>query len=395
MATSAGRRLFLMLGCLVGMLTVTVIINWVVNPYGVWPTTVVSRAYRLTGAGADELGERLTTPYRLRVEQPVTVLVGSSRVLKGMVVDQAGHEAFFNAGLSGATLTEVAGVLRLATVNPHLQHVIWGVEFYAFDEKYVPFDPQTRRRLEADERRALTMRITETLFNLNALRDSRRVLWKAARLQKSGSLTDPVPWTEDLIKARFARVSQRGLIETNEATIRNQLRNWIVSYVDYRPSPRQFSLFQETVADLRGTGRDVILFVPPLSDCEMEALDQSGGWDAFQRWKRDLLKVGPYWDYSGYGKLDLFPELFTDVPHFKPAVGQVILRRALGLDCAGCGEKAQIVLDAGVWVDATTIDAYLVRQEAARAEVRPRNTRCTGVIERMLAARAATISRSP
>jgi hypothetical protein len=384
-----------MLACLAGVLTVTVTTNWVVNPYGVWPTTVVPRAYRLTGAGADELGERLTTPYRLRVEQPVTLLVGSSRVLKGMVVDQSGHEAFLNAGLSGATLTELAGVLRLATVNPHLQHVIWGVEFYAFDEKYVPYDPQTRRRLEANARRALTMRITETLFNMEAFRDSRRVLWKAARRQKPGSLTDPVPWTEDLIKERFARVSQQGLIETNEATIRRQLSNWIVSYVDYRPSPRQFSLFQETVVDLRGTGRDVILFVPPLSDCELETIDQSGGWDAFQRWKRDLLKVGPYWDYSGYGKLDLLPQLFTDVPHFKPAVGQVILRRALGLDCAGCGEKAKIIWDAGVWVDPTTVDAYLAGQEAARAAVRPRNTRCTQVVERMLAARAASTSGSP
>src|SRR5262249_17242882 len=120
-----------------------------------------------------------------------------------------------------------------------------------------------------------------------------------------------------------------------------------------------------------------------------------GEWDSFQQWKRALLSVGPYRDYSGYGKLDLFPELFTDVPHFKPVVGQVILRRALGLDCTGCGEKAQIIWNAGTWVDATTVDAYLAQQEAARAAIRPRNTRCTKVVQQMLAARANSLARSP
>jgi hypothetical protein len=57
--------------------------------------------------------------------------------------------------------------------NPRLRRVIWGVDFYAFDEKFVGFHPQeTRGRLEGDARHVMAMRITETLLSIQALRDS-------------------------------------------------------------------------------------------------------------------------------------------------------------------------------------------------------------------------------
>jgi hypothetical protein len=394
MERSPGRRLQLMLVCLAGLLGTVVATNWIVNPYGVWPTTVVPRAYRLTDAAVPHIGEHLSTPYRIRVERPSTVLIGSSRILWGMTVEQSGRDTFLNASLSGSTLAELAGVLRLATTNPRLRRVIWGVEFYAFDEKFAGVrHAPTLTRLEASEKQALVLKVKETLFNMQAFRDSRRVLMRAARGRKPESLTDPVPWTEDLIRERLAAVSGRGLAQRKESRIKDQLKDWINSYEDSRLSRSQVALFQEIVESLRRAGLEAILFVPPMSDCELEAIDQLGAWDALQQWKRLLLDAGPYWDFSGYGKLDVTPELFIDVPHFKQVVGQIILRRVLGMGCAGCGERAQTIWDAGVWVDTTTVDAYLASQEAARAATRPLNTGCAKILERMLAARATSPPR--
>src|SRR5262249_16650578 len=151
------------------------------------------------------------------------------------------------------------------------------------------------------------------------------------------------------------------------ALLTAELVNWIVSYDDYRLSTSQLALFQQTVEGLRQAGLEVILFLPPLSRCELESIDQSEAWATFQRWKRELLRSGPYLDLSGYGKLDREPELFVDVPHFKPAVGQVMLRQLLGMDCDECGDIARIVREAGVWVDAGSVDAYLAQQEAMRS----------------------------
>jgi hypothetical protein len=70
-----------------------------------------------------------------------------------------------------------------------------------------------------------------------------------------------------------------------------------------------------------------------------------------------------FWGFSGYGKLEGMESLFLDVPHVWPAVGHVMLREFLGQGCGQCGEVARLVREAGVWVDAATIDAYLARQE--------------------------------
>ena len=84
-----------------------------------------------------------------------------------------------------------------------------------------------------------------------------------------------------------------------------------------------------------------------------------------------------------------------DVPHFKPAVGQVILRTLLGMDCDDCGDTAQIVLDAGVRVDAASVELYLARQEGARTAARHVDDRCVRIVEDMLRDRAVSVSGPP
>jgi hypothetical protein len=383
MRTPAGR-LALMLVSLVVVLAAVGAVNWAINPYGAWRTTFINPAYRLTEGAADETTERVSTAYRIRVEQPRTLLVGSSRVLNGMPIDPGGHDGFFNASLSGASLQELAAVLRLGMANRRLRRVIWGVDFYAFDERFVGFrHPETRQRLEGDARQLAILRITETLLSMRALRDSSRVLLSAMSRRPRRPLPVSVPWPEHLIKDGLEK-DGRGLARADDASIRAQLENWVVSYVDYRLARPQLDLFRKTVDEIRRAELELIVFVPPLSHCELEVIDQAGAWEIFQQWKRELLVAGPYWDFSGYGKLDRTPGFFIDVPHFKPAVGQVILRGFLGTDCRECGVGARAIRDAGVWVDATTVDAYLARQDAMRLASRGWPHSCAKVVEAML-----------
>ena len=288
------------------------------------------------------------------------------------------------------SLAEIAAILRLATSNPDLKRVIWGVDFYAFDERFAGFrHPETRVRLEGGERQVMALRISETLLSMRALEDSRRALMRARGGRKRGPLAAPVPWPEEVIRARLDDPGRPGLDRADETLLALQLTNWLANYSGYRPSDAQGFLYGATVASLRAEGIDVITFVPPLSRCELEVIEQTGNWPTLQRWKRALLSAGPYWDFSGYGKLDRDDALFLDAAHFWPAVGHVMLRRFLGEDCRGCGRAARAVLDAGVRVDAATVDAYLARQEAVRTASRQGSDRCVEVVAKMRRARAS------
>jgi hypothetical protein len=380
------RRLRLMLLCLAGFLAAVAAVNWIVNPYGAWRSRAIDPAYRFSETTRNEAGERVTTAYRIRAEQPTNLLVGSSRVVVGMYIERGARDGVFNASMSGASLAEIAAVLRLATANPRLKRVIWGVDFYAFDERFVGFrHPETRVRLEGGEREVMVMRIKETLLSAQALDDSRKVLLRAARGgSKPGPFAAPVPWPEEVIRARLVDPGRPGLAQADDASRKTQLVNWVGNYSGYRPSEPLGYLFRDAIGGVRAAGLDVVLFVPPLSRCELEAIDQTGSWGAFQAWKRQLLEAGPYWDFSGYGKLDRMESLFLDVAHFWPAVGHVMLREFLGQGCRNCGAVADIVRDTGVWVEAATIDAHLARQETARRAERSRDDRCTRMVGEML-----------
>ena len=113
--------------------------------------------------------------------------MGSSRVVVGMYIEQGMEDGVFNASMSGASLAEIAAILRLATANPDLKRVIWGVDFYAFDERFAGFrHPETRLRLEGGERQVMALRISETLLSMRALEDSRRALMRAMGGRKKG-----------------------------------------------------------------------------------------------------------------------------------------------------------------------------------------------------------------
>jgi hypothetical protein len=258
--------------------------------------------------------------------------------------------------------------------------VIWGVDFYAFDERFVGFrHPETRVGLEGDERQMMAMLIKETLLSLQAFDDRRKVIRRAARGHTPGLYAVPMPWPEETIRARLADPGRPGLAQTDDASLRAQLVNWVGNYSEYRPSAAPGDYFCRTVAGVRVAGST------SSCSCRCSAAASSRSWTrraagaAFQTWKRQILDAGPYWDFSGFGKLDAMESLFLEAAHFWPAVGHTMLRQFLGLGCGPCGATAETIRAAGVGMDRSTVDAHLGRQETARTAVQRQGNRCARV----------------
>jgi hypothetical protein len=381
-ARDSGRRLLWMVVSLAAFFAVVAAVNFAVNPYGAWRTALIEPGYRedklpIRKDAGEEGAQRVATAYRLQVSQPTTVLVGSSRIRSGMRMYQAEAAEVFNAAVSGAALGEIAAILDIALENPLLKRVIWGVDFFAFDESFPLFRfNETLSRLSRDDSGALrraALRVGDTLLSLQALEDS----WKTLRRKLRGEidLTNRYSgtWPAETIAQSlhtgppYKDPSLMRLLARHREQTREQMADWTTTYAKFRLSPAAVSQFRQTVAEVRARGVEVILLVPPMSECDTETIDASGRWGTFQEWKRLLLDAGgPYWDFSGYTEVSGVYPLFSDVLHFRPAVGHVILRSFLGAGCAGCGEQARAILESGTWVDSTTIDAHLAKQSAER-----------------------------
>jgi hypothetical protein len=376
------RQLVLMLTCLVAFLAAVALVNLIANPYGAWPVTAVDRIYVRTGPGI----ERCSTPYRVRHEEPELLLVGTSRILYGMAIEQGSRDGVLNAALSGASLEETAAIIDLALHNPRLRRIVWGVDFTTFGDHYRGIrDPPTGERLAGNA----LLRAQETLLSADALQASGDLLRRAVsgrrRLPPQDTL--PVPWPPDAVSAAFAAIGAAPTDVVSAAVRDQHLRGWFDGYAAHRRSDAQWEIFARTVSRVRAAGVELTLLVPPMSGWELEAIRQAGAWPAFQTWKRELARFGPYWDFAGYNPVASHDEFYT-FPffcHFKPVVGHTVLRRVLGQPCSGCGTLADAVLDSGVWVDDASVESHLADADAARLQIVQTRPPYVEAVERVIA----------
>jgi hypothetical protein len=358
------RRLRMMLIALAALTGALVLFNFAANPLGAWRHRLVSQLYYRERAGHDHI----IAPYMLQSTEPETVLVGTSRVLLGMPIEQGYKDGILNAAMAAAHAQEISRVINDALRNPHLKRIIWGVEFFSFDAR-LACDPDTCGRLDG----SLRLLILDNLLSAQALDFSYHLLRRAFRgpSHLNRAVRQPIPWPQEYICERFAN-QRGGLVASGEQGALRQILLEMPVYRDTVCCSEVMAKFVKTVAKIRSHGVELIVFLPPLTEYELESIRQNGLWPAFQQWKRDLTKVLPYyWDFSGYTELARSDAMYLDVLHAKPEVGMTILRRLLGLPDSGCPQMG-VVVDAGLRVDRNNIDQMLAlqeeREEAANAE---------------------------
>ncbi len=386
----SNRRLLHMVLGLVFFLAMVAGVNLVADPYGAWQVTLVDRVYMKDKVEMT----RVITPYRLRTKQPITLLIGASRVFLGMPIEQGYRDGVLNAGLMGGSLDEIAAIVHVAIRQPKLQRLVWGVEFFTFDETWAGIrDPQMPRRLEGDTQ----LRLLETLLTMEVLDESRKLFLRAigGRQRLPATRSVPVPWPEDIIREGLEEARQQFRSDSAQTMPEHAIAQWMDIYSNYRLSARQIAVFTKTLAEIRRAGIDAIVFVPALREYELEVIRQTGHWAVFQEWKRHMVAAGPYWDFSGYNELAAADYLYGDVAHFIPAAGNTILRLMLGKGCAACGELAQPILKAGVRVDAGTLDDHLAKEDARRIARTQRETRFSKAVEELFRRNAIPVAGRP
>jgi len=240
-----------------------------------------------------------------------------------------------------------------------LKRIIWAVDFFTFDKR-LGCDPDTCARLDG----SLRLLIVDNLLSSEALDSSFSLLKRAIAGPKilSGKALAPVPWSEDFICRRFQTQAAIGLVNVGENGSLRQILSESPLYRNMTCCDEGMALFRGTVDEIKRAGVQLILFLPPMTQYELEEIRQNGLWPRFQQFKRDLTLLAPYWDFTGYNELARTDTMFLDVVHMKPEAGMTILRMLLHLPDSQCRDTG-IVRDSGLWVDTHDIDQVLTLQD--------------------------------
>jgi hypothetical protein len=375
------RRIRLMLALTGALIAVGIGLTWLLNPLGATRSRFIDPIFRKIKV------ERVTTPYLLRIAQPQIVLLGSSRVRMGMRIEQGERDGIMNAAINGATLKQISQIVKVALRNPRLRRIIWGVDFFAFSGRWDSEDPSFNARMENSPE----ARLEDTLLSLDALGDGFDLLRRSlrGRVRLPPTMRANVPWPTDLICDQFVAGRMDGLPMDTPEEIEMQMRQVLLLYRRYEFSRAQMDIFRDTVQDIRAHKIDLLLFVPPMSEYELELIRLSGHAGDLDSFKRAIATVAPYYDFAAYNAMAPRDDFYVHVVHFKAAAGYQIMRLLLGMDLATCNDDARIVAQSALWVNAASADRVL----ATEAEMRDRAVAQDSRYSRM-AAEAVRLSSS-
>ena len=364
--------------------------NRIVDPYGIFAGPRVA-GFNLLKPEYDKhicLGKSLA----LEAIKPRTVILGSSRSNNGLDPDHPGFgrdTPTFNAAIDGGNIYIALRYLQHANSIQPLKRVVLGADFFMFNSGF-------RNRPDFDEtflkvdRRGFPAKnpfagVSAALTSASTFSSSIATILHQNdapnNIQPDGPLLQH-DW--NMMAAHIVRQGgYRSAFLANEDVFINRT---------FRPEPARrygfqgrggestLEYFRQIVDICRRDGIDLVVVVLPAHARQFEAIRASGLWPKFEDWKRQLTKIladekyAPafaLWDFSGYNSMtteevpaasDTKTEMrwYYESSHFKKALGDLVLDRALGYNSA----KRVVPADFGVLLTSKNIEIHLPRIRA-------------------------------
>ena len=318
-------------------LVVVACCNLIVDPYGIFATPIIDNFNEIKPA-QENLG-RLYKAFDIRRIKPKTILLGSSRVETGL---NAKHPAFgnanltYNLGFQAGNTYEILRYLEHAIAHqPELERVILGIDFFMFNTNLANRDSFSEARLGKSFPYQDILNATLSIDTLLASKDT----LKASILQDNKS-------------NRLNKISDRFKFWLSGFLSNNEL------YKTYTLSPERLKNLQTIVALCQQHNIELQVFISPTHATQYEAIAAANLWSTFEQWKREVSKITPIWDFSGYNSItteSISDRMihYLDSSHYTQKTGDLVINRILSW------QTESVPQDFGVYLTSETVESHL------------------------------------
>ncbi len=383
MKISYRRYSLFLLGVVLGQSITIASINWAADPYGVMNTPIWMGFNHIKVEKNKQV--RMFKAIDVIRFKPQTIFLGFSRTEFGL--DPA-HPAIadksaYNLGLSGANMYEIRKYFEHALfVQPNLKRVILDIDLFMFsnlDENKADF---SESRLEKNH---LTLAdILTNLFSLNSSLASFKTIYSsknqpqlnAGFFYKNG-LRDATFYKTQVYKTSDSQeifnlfLKTRPFLEDKEISQKLNISSNFLKDLDF------------VIRTCQKKGIDIQVFISPIHATQGEALRLSGLVPVVEKWKREIVKITPFWDFSGYNKITGEPitqemSYYLDSSHYLPSVGNLVINNILNYNLE------TVPKDFGVLINAENIEAHLVNLRTERENWARNNADVVNYVENLL-----------
>lgn len=328
--------------------------NITIDPYGVFSSP--TRQGLNQSKPRKDNNDRVFKATDIVKIKPVTVILGSSRTKRGINPKHPGLanlQPAYNLALNGPNIYEQLRYLEHAISNQkNLKEVIFGVDFFMFNsylKNQASFSESRLNKQNITVQDAINfgLSIDSLVASIETIEDSKKTLG-----QEKFSDNGFTPYRD------FKQSDNQWRFK---AGINDYLRN----HASYNFSDKFLQDFQKIVELCQKKNINLIVFISPTHATDLETIRATGAWDRLEQWKRDLVKITPVWDFSGYTSITTEPistnmKNYVDNSHYTEEIGNLVLNRILSY------QAETVPKDFGVLLTPDNVESHIDQIRADR-----------------------------
>ena len=230
--------------------------------------------------------------------------------------------------------------------QPDIQQVILGIDFFMFNASLQNQPSFEDKRI--GKKYIIPSDVINALFSLDTFNISRETI--AASL-KTGE-------PNNFYGENGFMPNRKADDGATEWRFEQSIKLYFELHSGYQFSQQYWSDFVKIVELCRQNNIDLKVFISPAHATQWESIKVTSKWDTFEQWKRELVKVTPVWDFSGFNSVtteNIKPKMnnYVDNSHYSPNIGNLILNRIFG------HQSESIPKDFGVLLTADNLEQHL------------------------------------
>jgi hypothetical protein len=385
------KYLQLWLVVVLAFLCLMAVLNYLVDPYGMFDTV------RIQGLNASKPAAdthvRLAKPYQVAGYAPHAIIGGNSRPEMGLNPANTcwpdDLRPVFDLALPGANVYMQARMLQHAIADSDTRLVLWGLDFLDFLNRHAgnshplqwppgrtEFEDRLKVNADGSENRGYSKKklqdFLQTLFSLDTVKDSLKTLSGQANLHSSSIRRDGFNPALDYLDIIMWEGQGVLFQQKNSEISRMFSRSGISLFQGKSRWSPDFESVRRLLQFARNHNVTVVLFINPYHADYLLTLDLAGRWPQFESWKRKLASLADefsavLWDFSEINSLstELAPapgdkqttlEWFWEPAHYRMEYGDLMLGRMLQRTCEEGNASP-----AGSLITTGNIDAHISR----------------------------------
>ena len=377
--------IFLWAGVLLSVLISVAIINYSVDPYGMFDAPRVQGFNKFKPGATPKV--RITKPYQVDAIKPQTIIAGNSRPEMGL--DPANScwpesaKPVYNLSIPGATVYMASRFIQHAIAGNDVKQVFWGLDFVDFvnheaADSWPPpparFEERLRVNVDGEKNGMYGLQRSKdqlgSLFSLDALKSSVQTVLGQSNTRSATVRRDGFNPASDFLDV-MALEGQGLIFKQNNITVAEVFNQPGRSlFLNGKHSSLPFDALRHLLKRANKADVSVTLFINPYHSDYLARIKLAGLWDQFLLWKQELTYLVAeqgvlLWDFSGFNELsnEQPPALadkqtvlawFWEPAHYRRQYGDMMLSQMLALSCHSSPKSAK-----GVLLDKEGVDALL------------------------------------